>query len=165
MVGQRSDTEAPPQGHRQDVRGRCRLASEEIRNVVRKGLKEATDKLPGKSLKSAYTAVAAGKCESSPFPTEVVDKVRMDLRIALKRAGVGDGLPEEGDLDQHTEVRLLQTLLKAFGDPDHYFGEWWSKGVWLGSPDRKLPRAPALYERKTKWPKRDTSLSLSLIHI
>ena len=104
--------------------------------------------------------LAAGKCDDSPFPKDVVDRNRMDLRIALKKAGFGDGLPEEGDLEQDTEVRLPQGLLRAFRDPDHHFCEWWSKGVWLGSPDRKLPRAPALYERKTKWPKRDSTLAL-----
>ena len=24
-------------------------------------------------------------------------------------------------------------------------------GVWLGSPSRKLPRTPAVFDRKTKW--------------
>jgi len=42
-------------------------------------------------------------------------------------------------------------LLKAFKDPDHYFCRWWSRGVWLGSTERPLPRAPALFDRKTRW--------------
>ena len=52
-------------------------------------------------------------------------------------------------------MRLVQSLLKALGDPDHYFGEWWAKGVWLGSPDRPLPRARHLYDRKLKWALKD----------
>ena len=31
---------------------------------------------------------------------------------------------------------------------------------WRGSVDRKLPRAPAIYERKTKWPRDDPELAL-----
>ena len=38
----------------------------------------------------------------------------------------------------------------AFGDPDSYFCTWWSLGVWLGAPSRKLPRTPAVFDRKTK---------------
>ena len=74
--------------------------------------------------------------------------------------GFKDGFPKEGDRVQATEVRLLQELLRAFGDPDHYFCEWWSRGVWLGSPERPLPRAPALYARKSKWPLKDDSTQL-----
>ena len=51
-------------------------------------------------------------------------------------------------------------MMQAFRDPDHYFCEWWSRGVWLGSPERKLPRTPAIYDRKTKWPVYDTSTCL-----
>lgn len=58
---------------------------------------------------------------------------------------------------QPFEVRLIQGLLAAFGDPDHYFGEWWAQGVWLGSPSRKLPRTPAVFDRKTKWRFTETS--------
>ena len=49
------------------------------------------------------------------------------------------------------EVRLIQGLLEACEDPDHYFCNWWARGVWLGSPTRRLPRTPAVFERKTKW--------------
>ena len=77
--------------------------------------------------------------------------VRTDLRLILKAAGMGDGLPREGDVVQHFEVRLIQDLLRAFADPDWHFCEWWARGVWIGAPSRKLPRAPAVFERKTKW--------------
>ena len=30
----------------------------------------------------------------------------------------------------------------------------------MGSPERKLPRAPAIYERKVKWPVHDLSVCL-----
>ena len=50
---------------------------------------------------------------------------------------------------------MLQSLLLACRDPDHYFAEWWARGVWLGSPERPLPRAPAIYDRKIKWGLKD----------
>ena len=125
--------------------------AKELRSIFEAGLKEAIPKLPGGELKAAVLELAAGRVESSPFPEAVVEKVRLDLRLALRKAGFGDGLPQPNDLAQQTEVRLLQALLHAFRDPDHYFGEWWARGVWLGAPERKLPRTPALYERKSKW--------------
>ena len=45
-------------------------------------------------------------------------------------------------------------------DPDHHFCDWWARGVWIGSEEKKLPRTPALYERKTKWPLHDDSCAL-----
>ena len=44
-----------------------------------------------------------------------------------------------------------QSLLSAFEDPDAYFCTWWARGVWVGSPKRKLPRTPAVFDRKVKW--------------
>ena len=49
------------------------------------------------------------------------------------------------------EIRLIQALLEACEDPDHYFCEWWAPGEWLGSMSRTLPRTPAIFDRKTKW--------------
>ena len=46
---------------------------------------------------------------------------------------------------------MIQSLLMAFRDPDHYSCTWWALGVWLGSSKRKLPRTPAVFDRKTKW--------------
>ena len=77
--------------------------------------------------------------------------MRTNLRLALKEGGHGVGLPQEGDLVQAFEIRLIQALLEACEDPDAYFCNWWATGVWLGSPTRKLPRTPAVFDRKTKW--------------
>ena len=52
---------------------------------------------------------------------------------------------------QKFHIRLIESMLQAFRDPDFYFCRWWAKGVWLGSPTRKLPRTPAVFDRKTKW--------------
>ena len=49
------------------------------------------------------------------------------------------------------KVRLTQELLSAFGDPDSYFCTVWARGVWLGSPARRLPRTPAVFDRRVRW--------------
>ena len=55
---------------------------------------------------------------------------------------------------------MIQVLLEAFQDPDFYFAEWWARGVWLGSPERPLPRTRALYDRKVKWAIKDEGHTL-----
>merc|ERR1711957_806786 len=49
-----------------------------------------------------------------------------------------------------SEVRLIQSLLKVFADPDHLCCEFAAEAAWLGAPCCKLPSMVALYERKTK---------------
>ena len=88
---------------------------------------------------------------AQPFPDKLIKDLRMDMCLALKEAGFDDGLPREGDVVQAFEFRLIGALLRAFDDPDYYFCEWWARGVWLGSPSRKLPRTPAVFDRKTCW--------------
>ena len=82
---------------------------------------------------------------------EVVEATRAALGQILEESGHGDGLPEAGDHAQAFEIRLMGSLLSAFQDPDWYFCQFWARGVWLGSPDRKLPRTPAVFDRKVKW--------------
>ena len=122
-----------------------------LRDVLLNGLKRCEKQLPGGSYKATLHAIIGGKLEKSPFAEKVLEVIRTDLRVALKRAGYGDGLPREGDRVQAVEVRLVQALLHAFGDPDVLFCDFWSRGVWLGSQTRKLPRAPAIFDRKVKW--------------
>ena len=123
----------------------------ELQSIMLKGLIRAEKDMPGKSFKATLAAIVGGKLERSPFSFRLLDDIRTDLRVALRNAGFGDGLPLEGDRTQQFEVRLIQCLLWAFGDPDAYFGEWWARGVWLGSQRRKLPRTPAVFERKVRW--------------
>ena len=126
-----------------------------LQKIVLDRLKEYEGSLrkatPARDLRHILLTIAVGKMERLPFPLELIERVRADLRITLKEAGFGDGLPREGDVVQSFEVRLIQALLEAMGDPDHHFCTWWALGVWLGSPSRKLPRTPAVFDRKTKW--------------
>ena len=116
--------------------------------------------LPGGSLRKLLMALLGGGLTESPFPKDIVDDIRAELRKVLRHHGFDDGMPKPNDAKQITDVRLIQALLKAFDDPDSYFGEWWARGVWLGSPQGPLPRAPALYERKVKWPLKDEGETL-----
>ena len=128
-----------------------------LKNTLKEGLMRSFQKMKAKDpkldLRRLLLALSKGHYKESPFDEEVVREVRGDLRILCKQGGHGDGLPKACDVVQEFEVRLIQSLLSACGDPDHYFGEWWAKGTWLGSTERKLPRTPAVFDRKIKWAK------------
>ena len=125
--------------------------AKEIRKIFLRGLRKAEPHLPGKSFKSGLHAAAGGKLEACPFPEELLEEIRADLRVVLMEFGYGDALPHPGDVQQKIEVRLAQALLEAFKDPDACFCNWWATGAWLGSAKRKLPRTPCLYDRKVRW--------------
>jgi hypothetical protein len=95
--------------------------------------------------------VACGHREASPFPKEEILRTRQELRSLLTSRGFSDGLPRPGDKPQEFEVRLIGELAKAAEDPDAYFTDFWARGVWVGSRDRRLPRTPAVFARKRKW--------------
>ena len=122
----------------------------ELQKIFVDRLKKMEPKLPGDSLRESLYFLACGKVKTNPFPEDELEELRWDLRLALKKWGFGDGLPLAGDRVQALDTRLMQGLLMAMGDPDHYFMEWWSTGGWLGSKDHKLPRARVLYDRKVK---------------
>ena len=132
-----------------------------LRGIILGGLREFETKLKEekkpRSLRQLICAIAVQKVETNPFPEDILEKTKDKLRMALKAGGYGDGLPQAGDVVQHFDVRLIQGLLAACKDPDHYFGEWWARGVWLGSPSRKLPRTPAVFDRKAKWKFQDST--------
>ena len=103
---------------------------------------------PKMDVKYLLVRLALGHYAASPFDPVILQEMRDDLRIICKQAGHGDGLPVEGDVVQPFEVRLIQCLLSAFGDPDHHMCHWLARGAWLGSAKRKLPRTPAVFDRK-----------------
>ena len=122
MVGHRTHTETAPQGHCQVVRGWGRFAfpgrghpkrgnlpdnevGKDFKKVFRQGLSESVDHLPGASMGKTLAALTAGNCKDSPFPDFIVEKNRMDLRIAPKRAGYGDGLPHASTVSGRPTTR------------------------------------------------------------
>ena len=91
--------------------------------------------MPGKDLRKSLFFLACGKVKENPFPKEELEELRWDLILIPKKWGHGEGLPRAGDRVQAFDTRLMQGLLTAMKDPDHYFMEWWSIGGWLGSKD------------------------------
>ena len=65
----------------------------QLQRILLEGLVRAEPGLPGGSFKSALAAIVGGKLTKSPFAERLIDEVRSDLRIALKKAGFGDGFP------------------------------------------------------------------------
>ena len=103
------------------------------------------------STKQELLHLACGRRLRSPFPAAVLARTRDDMRLALLDHGFDSGLGRAGDRHQKFEVRLIEVLAIALKDPDAVFCRWWARGVWIGEPGRKLPRTPAVFERKTKW--------------
>ena len=128
-----------------------------LRSIFVNGVRTAEKSMPGGDMKKAFLSLAAGEVRDNPFPEKLVHDTRLDLMIELKNQG-HDAVPRVGDAVQVVEVRLLQALLEAYGDPVAHFGNFWARGVWLGSKKRRFPRTPALYARKTKWPLNDPDL-------
>ena len=112
------------------------------------------------NLRAAFLKISDGGLSASPFPEKEVDRLREEVRKVLREHGFDEGRKLKGDAKQRTRVRLVQSLLEAFQVPDHYFANWWAKGVWVGSPDRPLPRTPAIFDRKTKWAIKDDGSTL-----
>jgi hypothetical protein len=57
-----------------------------LQTILIKALLDAEKSLPGGSFRTVL-----------PFSNELLDGARTILRLTLKRFGLGDGLPQEGD--------------------------------------------------------------------
>ena len=112
------------------------------------------------SARSTLARLKEGKTSSSPFSEKLTEHLREKLKVVREAFGRDrvEGWPD--DAERIADVRQLQTLLRASEDPDHYSGEWWTRGAWLGSPARPLPRTPALHDRMTKWTLEDGGSAL-----
>ena len=82
--------------------------------------------LAGGSTNKESLWISRGKRDRSPFPAKLIERTRDRLRSVLPEGGFGSGLPLECDVPppekgQHFEVRLMQALALAFGDPDVVF--------------------------------------------
>ena len=86
---------------------RRRLPSNEIatklQDIVLKGLfkfeKELRAQKNPRDLRHVLLTIAVGRMDKQPFPKKLILEVRADLRLALREAGFGDGLPQEGDVE------------------------------------------------------------------
>jgi hypothetical protein len=78
----------------------------------------------------------------------------LSLRDRIQSILARGGFPirsDPKDVPQVIQLRLLQALLAASGDPESYVLDWYALGsLWLGV-DQRLPRAPAIFERKVHW--------------
>ena len=68
-----------------------------LQNVMIGALMAAEHSMPGGSCKAVLHSIISGNLEKSPFSQDLLDNVRSDFRLTLKRFGFGDGLPREGD--------------------------------------------------------------------
>ena len=95
--------------------------------------------------------VGCGRRLRSPFPPHALEETRNRIREALVGGGYDPGRSRPGDREQAFCVRLIQVLSHLCEDPDSMVCNWWATGTWVGEPGRKLPRTPAIFERKTSW--------------
>ena len=119
-----------------------------LREIVRDCLVACAQSWPKQCMKRKLLEIACGRCRESPFDGRKIQEARTKLRQTLREAGHGSCEARPGDRPQKFDTRLMRGLLAACQDPDHHFCEWWSRGVWLGSDARRLPRTPAIFERK-----------------
>ncbi len=117
-------------------------------------LKRAIVRLPesaGFSSEDLFDRLSKGECTQNPFPQPVIEDLRAYAEQLLEREGMrGAAAPRPHDRPQPVRVRLLEALLKLAGDPDLTCWDLYARGVPLGVQHR-LPRTPAVYERKRKW--------------
>ena len=93
--------------------------------------------------------LAACRVEHCPFDAQSTRELKDSTLQALKRHGfkLRRELADRRDLP--TDFRYLDLLLRAAGDPEVHLGSF-AKCVRVG-PEARLPRLPALYNRKKKW--------------
>ena len=95
-----------------------------------------------------FSELACGKHDKSPFPKTDIDSLRQKIKVVLLSEG-HDGKRQVGDRGA-VEFRLVTALLQAAGDPDAEIFGTYPSGVRIGV-GQKLPRTPAVFERKTAW--------------
>ena len=106
--------------------------------------------------------LATGKRSASPWPEEVVEKLLFEWHHLLPP---GQGAPLFRKSYQPFYLSLIGQTLKELGDPDWKIFEKDPKGFSEGVPvgfREKLPRTPAVFERKTRWRAYDEVAEVSL---
>ena len=104
-------------------------------------------------LRALAMKLAVGRVESLPFSDELISDGRELLFTALELAG--SKLPVRARPEgQPFYLAAMEEYLRVSGDPDSrvFFSssESFANGVRLGL-NAKLPRAPAVFDKKTKW--------------
>ena len=127
-------------------------ASSELRAVILKALDSLGD---GSAQRRLVFELAAGRFGVSPFPEEMVSGVRRDWAAMLAARGHPRS-PSPVDMPQSIDMRLLEAVAAAAGDPDAGVASQAAKGVRTGILST-LPRTPAIFEAKSKWPLPDES--------
>lgn len=91
--------------------------------------------------------VLCGKLQASPFG-DLPGRIEGAWAAVLKEAGL-EADRREGDRDTLINFRLLQGLVKAFGDPDcGYLGGLAEEGARLGV---EVDRVAEVFEEKRRW--------------
>ena len=111
---------------------------------------EADLGVKGINLRNFVLMIAGGKVLKTPFGADFIEETRRGLTDILRQHGF-DTVEKEGDRKQSIKIRLLQSFLRACGDPDSGFLlDTVAKGVPTGGRC-KLPRTPAVFDRKVKY--------------
>lgn len=104
-------------------------------------------------LRALAMKLAVGRVDSLPFSDELVSEGQELLFTALELAG--SKLPVRVRPDgQPFHLAAIEEYLRISGDPDsrvfYSSSDSFAKGVRVG-PNAKLPRVPAVFDKKTKW--------------
>jgi hypothetical protein len=121
-------------------------------SVLRELLSFLTDWLAANKLttKGLMIQAACGKLAQIPWSDSELHALRLRIQSILTRGGYPIKSNPK-DVPQIIQLRLLQALLAAGSDPESYVLDWYALGsLWLGV-DQRLPRAPAIFERKVHW--------------
>ena len=97
-----------------------------------------------------FMKLALGQVNACPFPEQAIRSLKDELITSLAARGKILKRDALDRTDLPIDFRLLELLLDASGDPEVGLGSF-SQGVRVGVGAR-LPRLPALYRRKKKWP-------------
>ena len=123
-------------------------ASASLREFIREEMRGMADK-KGASPEKVLAYLMGGTAAVSPFPQDAVARVRARLAKVLEAGGYS-ARPQDGDLDQPIQIRLLEAFASAVEDPAAHMLGRYAAGVRYGV-GVKLPRLPAIWRRKRHW--------------
>ena len=126
--------------------GRSRPQEDPVWSEVAKRYMSCSEKVGTPEL---LASLALGKISSCPSPPEEIDALKQGVVGFLQTKGFSLERHHEDRCDVPKDFRYLSLLLQAAQDPETSLGDF-SRGVRVG-PGVRLPRLPALYQRKKKW--------------